>query len=578
MSPAPYLDDAEAILAGAHGHIVRARATGATFTMPLALVDEAGAVSLDYDEQRAPRVQARLLCALPATLEDLERLDPRAGVRVELDLGYRRPGGAQDVATVADLGLRRVSVNYADRTMSLSLAGDEALVVDASSVAVGKVDTPTHRAGVQALLEQAISPAPNFVANVPGDTAALVDPLTDRWATAQDLADRKECALYDDGLRTFVLEPVPTVATTPAASLTVGDGGTVLEPEADLARDAWFNYVCLRYRWRNAAGADQVITATAYVSSGPYAISGDAGKRILLDERNVPTTQAAANAAARAILVRQLSRSRSFTFTAIAAYWVRPGSTVSVTLPGGRPEAHLVSRVSFQPLVGTMTLATRLPDVASSIATTTAPPAVPTDPSPAPTPDPAPPAKVRYVSEWVASSSATYRGNGVKRTDLPESIAQGYNPGSINGNQSSVVLFTGANSTPAPGQRGETGKSITQALTGATVHSVQAWAYATHWWSAAGGTGRVGWARLSALPATFTGAKVRANEDDWARNSGRWVTLTSSELAAGLLSGDVRAITYGPGIGTSTEFYGLLAGAAHPSTAARPKLRITYSK
>lgn len=578
MSPAPYLDDAEAILAQAHGHIVRARATTSTWSVDLDLVDDQGAVALDFDEQRAPRAQGRLLCALPATPADLERLDPRAGVRVELDLGYRRPGGDQDVAQAVDLGLRRVAVDYAARTMTLTLAGDEALVVDAAAVAVGKVDAASHAAGVEGLLVQAINPAPNFVSAVPGDTAALVDPVTDRWSTAQDLADRKECALFDDGLRTFRLEPVPTVASTPAASLTVGAGGTVLEPAADLARDEWFNYVCLRYRWRNAAGADQVVTSTAYVASGPYAISGDAGKRILLDDRAVPTTQAQANAAARAILGRQLSRSRSFTFTAIAAYWLRPGSTVSVTLPGGRPEAHLVSRIAFQPLAGTMTLTTRLPDPTATIATTTAAPPVPTDPSPAPTPDPAPPARVRYVSDWVASSSATYRGSGAQRTDLPDRIGQGYNPGSINGNQSSVVLFTAANSTPAPGQRGETGKTITQALAGATVHSVQAYGFALHWWSAAGGTGRVGWARLTSLPSTFTGAKVRSNVTDWARNSGRWATLTSSELTAGLLDGSVRALTFGPGVGTSTEFYGLLAGAAHANASLRPRLRITYSK
>ena len=577
---APYQADTEALLAlDVVGHIVRARATHSTFSTDLALVDSPSAVSLDFDETRSPRVQARVECVLPETWDDLERLDPLAGVRVELDVGYRRPGGDQDVATIVDLGLRRRNVDWASGTVTLTLASDEALVNDASPVAVGSLSAASTAAGVQTLLEQAISPAPNYTATVAGDAAVSVEAVTDRWGTMQDLADRRELALFDDGLRNWFLRPVPVLAGAPAATLAVGKGGTVLAPEADLARDDWFNYVCLRYRWRNTAGADQVVTATAYTSSGLYAITGDAGKRILLDERNVPTKQLDANAAARAVLARQLSRARSFTFSAIAAYWLRPGSTVRVTLPGGKPESHLVSRVAFSPIAGTMTVSTRLPDQTSAtIATTTPPPVIPNDPPPPPVVDPLPPAKVQYVSEWVASSSETYRSSGVKRTDLADRIGQGYNPGSINGNQAGVILFTAANSTPAAGKRGETGKSITTALAGATVQNVKVYLWATHWWKSAGGIARVGWAALTSAPSTWKGGKVRKAESDWARNSGRWVDLTSSELAAGLTNGTVRARTVGPGLGTDTTYYGLFAGAAHPTAAYRPRLRITYSK
>lgn len=576
MSPGPYLPDAEAVLALSHGHIVRARATHSTFGAELDLVDSPSSVRLSYDEQRAPRVQASLVAVLPATVAELDRLDPRTGVRVELDLGYRRPGGAEDVATIASLGLRNVAVDYQARTMTLTLASDEALVVDGSPVAVGIASGASHAACIQSLLGNAIAPPPRLDSTLTGP-AVTVDPCNDRWATVADLADRLEAACYDDGTRTWYLRPVPQVASTPDATLAVGVGGTVLAPEANLARDEWFNYVQLRYSWRNASGAEQVITATAYVADGPYAITGDAGKRILLDERRVATTQAAANAAAKAVLGRQLTRSRSFTFQAIAAYWLRPGSTVRATLPGGRPELHLVSRIMFEPLAGTMTVTTRLPDT-PTIATTTAAPAVPTDPSPTPSPDPAPPAKTRYVSEWRASASQAYRGNGTARTDLPDRVAQGYNPGSVNGNQSSVILFASANSTPAAGATGETGKTVAQATTGARVVRVQVELRATHWWSSLGGTMRVGWAKLASLPASWTGGQVRVNVPGWADDTSRWVDLTSTELANALTGGAPLAVTLGPGFGTSTETYALVAGATYATTAYRPRVRITYDK
>jgi hypothetical protein len=579
VSAAPFLEDTPELLDAMLDHIVRARATHPTFAAELDLVDEQGAVRFDYDETRAPRLQGTLVCVMPATQAEVDRLDPRMGVRVELDCGYLRQGGTEDVATIMDVGLRRVRLNYADNTMTLTVAGDEAMVADAAASATSKVNTATHAAGIQQLLGEAIAPAPVLSASVTGG-AVTVDPVPDRWTAIQDLADRLEAAVYDDGLRNWFLKPVPTLASTPDLELRTGEGGTVLVPEAELSREAWWNYVQLVYKWRNSSGAEQQLTSTAYVSAGPYAISGDAGKRILLDERRVQTTQAVANAASAAVLRRQLTRSRSFTFQAIAAYWVRPGMTARVTLPGGKAELHLVSRVTFTPLAGTMTVDTRLPDPPADqvISTSTPPPAVPTDPSPAPTPDPTPPAKVKYVSEWVASASQAYRSNGQKNTVIPDRMAQGYNPGSVNGNQQSLAVFTSANSTPAPGATGETGKTISQALTGATIARVQVQLVPTHFWSSQGGTLRVGWASVTSIPATFTGAAVKVNLTNCRENTARWADLTSSQLATELAAGRCRAITIGPGIGTSTTYYALVAGATFATAAWRPRLRITYYK
>ena len=580
MSTGPFLADTEQQLDSMLAHITRARATHRTFAAELDLVDEPGAVTLDYDETRAPRAQLQLQCVLPATKAELDRLDPRQGVRVELDLGYVRPDGSEDVATVADMGLRRVVVDYAAQTMTLTVQGDEAMLVDASPVAVGKLDNvASHALGAQTLLNQAINPPPDWVQTGSVGGAVTVDPVSDRWATAQDLADAVGSALYDDGLRTWHWEPVPVLAGTPDVTLATGPEGLVLAPEATLARDAWFNYVQLRYTWRNSSGADQVVTATAYVASGPFAINGDAGKRILLDERRVPTTQARANAAAQSVLRRQLSKSRSFTFEAIAAYWVRPGMTAAVTLPGGGQELHLVSRVAFRPLAGTMTVDTRLPED-YTLATTTPPPAIPTDPPPAPTADPPPPVRTTFVSEWVASASQAYRSNGQKNTVLPDRVAQGYNPGSVNGNQLSLILFTAANSTPAPGKRGETGKTIAQALpAGAQVQRVQVELVPTHTYQSSGGTLRVGWTSdQAAIPATFKSAFVRTNQSGCKVGTPRWVDLTSTELAGALEGGKPLGVTMGPGIGTSTLYYVLVAGATYATASWRPRVRITYTK
>jgi hypothetical protein len=172
--------------------------------------------------------------------------------------------------------------------------------------------------------------------------------------------------VYDNGLRQWRIEPRPAVASRAVASLKVGANGTITRSASTVTRDDWANTVRLRYRWRTAAGADQLVTGYAAVTSGPYA-PATAGTRVYIEERETPSTTAAANRAAKAILARMLARSRSYQLTAHAAYWLRAGHTITVQLPTGGQERHLVSSVVFRPLAGLMDLTTRLPDTASVI-------------------------------------------------------------------------------------------------------------------------------------------------------------------------------------------------------------------
>ena len=116
----------------------------------------------------------------------------------------------------------------------------------------------------------------------------------------------------------------------------------------------------VRSQWRDGTGTDRTVIASAWATTGEHAV-GAVGWRWQVFERTSPTTQAAANAAARVLLGRALSRGRSLSVTAVAAYWLRPGHTVTVQLPTGDQERHLVSRVDFDIPAGLMTVRTRRP-------------------------------------------------------------------------------------------------------------------------------------------------------------------------------------------------------------------------
>jgi hypothetical protein len=572
--PAPFTAASAELLAQDHRQLVDVALTHPDWgVLPVELrAADGDRLSVTFDEATSPRASAQLSCSLPD-----QSVDPRTGVRLTVDVGYQPVGdGPQDVQQLLDVGVRTARPTWTTEgsRLELTAAGDESLVIDASPAVAESTTGTTHAAAAEALLGKAISPKPSFTATVLGGSVT-VDTIEDRWNALVDLADRIGAQVYDDGLRDWWFTPTPTaVAATPHHTLAVGVGGTVLEPSRTLERDSWFNYVRVRYRWRNAAGADQQVTGTAYVNSGPYAITGPAGRRILAVERDVASTTAQANAVAGSILTRQLSRGDSVTVRAVAAYWLRPGMTVDVQLPTGDVLRHLVARVVFDVLEGTMTVTTRLPLAIDPASPDVIAPPTSTPPSQAPTPDPAPPARVRYVSEWALSSSASYRSNGDKRTDAPAASGvmwQGMFSGSYNGDQRSVGLFTGANSVAVPGKRGETAKTMSQAFgpgTGATVERIELVATCEHGW-AHEFTAKVGFYNGTTIPATAPSTSPYVTVADWREDSTRTVNLTSPAFVKALAAGTARGITLGPARSSSTAYYGRLGTL---------KARVTYSK
>ena len=560
MTTAPFSADVVSLLSESHRHVLRVTAVGADFTMPLDVED----FSIDWDSEHSPRVDCSFTSPVP-DWDALGQLDPRAGVRVEVEVGYGLPGGSEDVQRIADLGLRTVTVDRPSNTIRCTAASDEMLVMDGSPAIGFPVTGATHAAAMRTLINHCIHPAPKATVTVSGG-AVTVDPVTDRWGTVRDLADRMDARVFDDGLRIWHIDPTPTLGT-PVLAVTHGEDGTLITGEAGLDREQWANYCQLRYEWVDGSDVEHRVTATAIIRDGPWRVDGPAEKRIFLDRRDVPTTQAEANVAASSLLRRFAARARTFRFQAVAAYWLRPDHTVTLTLPDMRSLDLIVKRVEFRPGDGVMTVDAQRPDstvavISESLGTTT-PPAAPKEE------DPEPPAASTYVSTWEASSSRCYKGDGSENSFVAPEIAQGYFD-STNGNQRSIVLFTASNSTGD-----ESGVSITSALSGASIKKVEVWLYADHWYSFAGGTARLGYYNGTSLPGSFSGGSPYVSVNDWKPNTGRWVSLNHAGFIANLLDGSARGITVGPGVGSSRTYYGRFDGAGD---SRPPKLRIVYSK
>lgn len=368
----PYAPSVAALVTASHEQSFTAAAYPATGA-PIPLNVDGGMVQ--WDESSSPRVTARL--TLPADLNhaDLARLDPRTNVRVKMSAGYRLPSGAWDTHQIADLGLRKRTLKRPENVITLDLASDEALVIDAGEgwyrFGYFTYDVPSAATAIRWHIESALdgTPAagPSIIDTTPAGTPITIPVPRDYWDAIVDLADSIDADVYDNGDRIFRIAPRPKAGPS-AAQLATGPLGTITDSTATLDREPFANTVIVLHEWTDPTTLDQaIIPGIASLPPGhPWSANVTGHKRRVI-RRDTPTDSTRAAAAATTILRRSAERARSYTLTAPAMWWLRPGQTVTVQLPTGDQERHITARIEFDLTDRSMTIETRLPDYADAI-------------------------------------------------------------------------------------------------------------------------------------------------------------------------------------------------------------------
>lgn len=375
MSTAPYPAAVEQLLSQSHAQRVTARAVIGAQTIALDVID----YTVDASEQRTPRVEATLTCAVPDEAT-IALLDPRTSVRIIIAAAYRLTSGVWAEADIANLILRRRSISRPDNTMALYAQGLESIIIEQSANTHAADDpaedhspisVPSGSDRARIMLAAYLDGTP-YAATTITDTARTGATLwpgngADLWDDIESIGEQQGFEVYDQGDNTLRIARRPeTVTSDPAAALTVGATGTITGSDAVVDRDDWANFVVLRYRTvALTTGVVSYVYGTARVTAGPYSWAA-AGVRSMIVDRIGKPSLAAANAAAAALLQRVLARGRGYTLTAISAWWIVPGATVTVQLPTGTQERHIVASVTHT-TGGTMTVVTRLPDTVSTI-------------------------------------------------------------------------------------------------------------------------------------------------------------------------------------------------------------------
>ena len=167
-----------------------------------------------------------------------------------------------------------------------------------------------------------------------------------------------------------------------------------------------------------------------------------------------------------------------------------------------------------------------------------------------------------YQTVWTASTSKTYRGNGSLRTDTTDMV-QGTDPSGYNGNGYAYAVF--ANDAVSGDEKG---KTVAEAMTGATLLKVEVFLYFSHWYHNSGGTAVIRPHNSTSIPSSApSGASKTVGS--WPNPGGRWVNITN------VSDKNIRGISLGKGPTSALKYYGRAGGADGNIV---PRLRLTYEK
>lgn len=351
MIPAPYAPAVAQLVNTDHEQRVTLTLTSGAESWTTTLLGG----DLTAEEGWSPRWQLSAVLANIFTTDQLAAIDPRQhDVGVTVDAGYVHPDGTVDVHRLFTGHLRERRVVRPANTVQIKAWSAEGLAHDARWMAA---DQFKSFAGVTEALAWFASYATGTAVTIDSsvgatyraDLTASIPTAPGRpvWDLMDELCLAAGVHCYVDADGAWKVRGKVDAASTDVTVL-----AKVTDSEDGLTRDEdYYSAAVVKFRWQDAMGTDHEVV-------GRY---GSLPGKVYYAERETSATQTAADAAAQSVIKSLSTRGDSYSGTSPACYWLRPSSTVRVTLADDSTSDQILKSVTFQLAAGTMRTTTRQP-------------------------------------------------------------------------------------------------------------------------------------------------------------------------------------------------------------------------
>lgn len=187
------------------------------------------------------------------------------------------------------------------------------------------------------------------------DRWGLIDGRSRDPSIAKSLGGRVFC----DSRGSFVAAPVPTLEDPAVWGLAAGAGGALVEPQQTLSREGVYNQVVAS----GASESGQPPVGPAVASDddpvSPTYHKGPFGAVPLFYTSKLLTTFQQCQAAALGLLAPRLGLKQTVSVSSLLNYAIEPDDVITVAMPDGHNENHIIDSVTYPLTGGTMSLQTR---------------------------------------------------------------------------------------------------------------------------------------------------------------------------------------------------------------------------
>ncbi|WP_435610092.1 DUF5047 domain-containing protein [Streptomyces sp. C10-9-1] len=335
--------------------VVLFRTDGSTAVLP----HTGGSVTVDY------KAQTRRTCQV--TLDDIGLIPRTAadelsvyGARLRLARGVEYADGVQELAP---LGTFRLDGNEGDVDEGpVTLTGKtlEAVVADDKFTAPYRA-TGGAVASITALIQRSV---PDAEIDASQATDAVIGPRTwdvedDPWAAVRELGAAIGCDVYCNASGTFVIAPLPDLATaTPVWTVAAGEGGVMISATRGMSADGVYNGILARGEGTETGVAPVSALVTDDDPGSPTYWGGPFGRRPGFFTSSTLISGGQCSAAATLLLRAARAPNARADITALPNPALEAGDVLRAVYADGSAELHQAASFTIPLGTGAFTIQT----------------------------------------------------------------------------------------------------------------------------------------------------------------------------------------------------------------------------